>query len=46
MQIILHDYLWSGDISDFDGISLFFEVEKQMREQDAGIDDTVEEETT
>jgi hypothetical protein len=46
MQAILQDYLWSGDISDFDGIYLFLEVQKQILEQDAGIDHTLEDEIT
>lgn len=41
MQALLQDYLWSGDISDFDGICLFLELQKQMLGQDAGIDDTL-----
>jgi hypothetical protein len=36
MQATLQDYLWSGDISDFDGIFLFLEVQKQMLEHDTG----------
>lgn len=34
MQAILQDYLWSGDISDFDGMFLFLEVQKQMDERE------------
>lgn len=39
MQAILQDYLWSGDISDFDGTYLFLEVQKQILKQDTGIDE-------
>ena len=46
MQAVLQDYFWSGDISDFDGIYLFLELQTQMLEQDAGTDDTIEDEIT
>jgi hypothetical protein len=46
MQAILQDYLWSGDISDFDGIYLFLEVQKQILKQDDGINHTLEDEMT
>lgn len=36
MQATLQDYLWSGDISDFDGIFLFLEVQKLLLEDDTG----------
>ncbi|ETI20834.1 hypothetical protein G647_07176 [Cladophialophora carrionii CBS 160.54] len=42
MQTILQDYLWSGDISDFDGMYLFLEVQKHMFEQDGGTGDVLE----
>jgi hypothetical protein len=42
MQAILQDYLWSGDISDFDGMYLFLEVQQHMFEQGDGIDDMIE----
>ncbi|KEF60778.1 uncharacterized protein A1O9_02340 [Exophiala aquamarina CBS 119918] len=35
MQAVLQDYLWSRDISDFDGMFLFLDVQNQMDEQDA-----------
>jgi len=35
MQVILQEYLWSAEISDFDGMFLFLDVQKQMDEQDA-----------
>lgn len=34
LQAILQDYLWSEDISDFDGMFLFLEISKQMLEED------------
>jgi len=46
LQAILQDYFWSGDISDFDGIYLFLELQMQMLEQDAGNGDTIEDEIT
>ncbi|KAJ9608757.1 hypothetical protein H2200_006528 [Cladophialophora chaetospira] len=37
MQATLQDFLWAGEISDFDGMYLFLEVQKQMFELDNGI---------
>ncbi len=37
MQLILRDHLWSGEISDFDGIYLFLEVQKYMLEEDSAV---------
>lgn len=34
LQAILQDYLWSEDISDFDGMFLFLEISKKMLEED------------
>lgn len=34
MQAILQDYLWSGDISDFDGMYLFLEIGRLVLQED------------
>lgn len=34
MQAILQEYLWSGDISDFDGMYLFLEIGRQVLQED------------
>ena len=34
MQAVLQEYLWSDEISDFDGLYLFLEVENHMLEHD------------
>lgn len=34
MKVCLQDYLWSEDISDFDGIYLFIEIQSKMVESD------------
>jgi hypothetical protein len=44
LEAVLQDYLWSEDISDFDGLYLYLEVQDQMLEQETILDEDIEAE--